>query len=438
MRPERQAAATSAPIGYWALLRDNPRYRRLWLGLVVSMAGDWFRTIALYHLVLQLTGASGLALSGVVLAQTLSLFLMSPVAGVVADRFSRKAIMITADLARAGLALGFLCITTADRVWLAYVLTAALMGVAAFFNPAYTATIPNITTRRELMAANALASASWAAMLAVGAALGGAVAALLGIGAAFVINAVGYLVSAWCISTVPLPASPTAGPSSSGQPRNGWQDFWHGVRYMWARPDVLRLLSVKAWSTGVGGGLMVLFALFAESIFQAGVMGLGILYMIRGLGATVGPLLARRLIGETPEAMLRTISLAFGISASFHLAFAYMPTLWLAAAALFLATMAANVLWVCSSTLLQLSVPDAYRGRVFATDFALFTVVMSVSTFVTGWSLDHSAATPRTLAAILGGLLFLPGLWWLPTTLRSQAALSASVASSAASGETHV
>src|SRR5712691_1696977 len=76
---ESRTASASEPVGYWALLRDNPRYRRLWLGLVVSMAGDWFRTIALYHLVLHLTGGSGLALSGVVLAQTLSLFLMSPV-----------------------------------------------------------------------------------------------------------------------------------------------------------------------------------------------------------------------------------------------------------------------------------------------------------------------------------------------------------------------
>lgn len=431
MRPESQAALTSEPIGYWALLRDNPRYRRLWLGSVVSMAGDWFRTIALYHLVLQLTGASGLALSGIVLAQTLSLFLISPVAGVVADRFSRKAIMITADLVRAGLVLGFLLITSADRMWLAYTLTAALMGVAAFFNPAHAATLPNITTRHELMAANALASASWAAMLAIGAALGGLVAALLGTGAAFVVNAVGYLVSAWCISSVAIPRSPTTATSPTDQPRNGWQDFWHGLRYMCARPPVLRLLSVKAWSSGVGGGLLILFALFAEGIFQAGAVGLGWLYMTRGLGAMLGPLLARRLIGETPEAMLRMLSVAFGISASFHLAFAYMPTLWLAAVALFLATMAANVLWVCSSTLLQLSVPDTYRGRVFATDFALFTIVMSISTFVTGWSLDHRAATPRTLAAILGGLLFLPGLLWLPTTLRHPSA------SSVAPGETH-
>src|SRR5215510_14504032 len=110
---ESQAASTSEPIGYWALLRGNARYRRLWLGLVVSMAGDWFRTIALYHLVLHLTGASGLALSGVVLAQTLSLFLLSPVAGVVADRFTRKTVMITADVVRAALVLGFLLITMA-------------------------------------------------------------------------------------------------------------------------------------------------------------------------------------------------------------------------------------------------------------------------------------------------------------------------------------
>ena len=250
MSLESRAASTSEPIGYWALLRENARYRRLWTGLVVSMAGDWFRTIALYHLVLHLTGASGLALSGVVLAQTLSLFLLSPVAGVVADRFSRKAIMIGADLVRAGLALGFLLVTSADRVWLAYVLTAALMGVAAFFNPAHAATIPNIVTRRELVAANALTSASWAAMLAIGAALGGVVAAVFGIGAAFVINAVAYVVSAWCISTVPIPPTPTAEKSSTDRSHNGWQDFWHGLRYMRytsERPPPLIGESLECW-----------------------------------------------------------------------------------------------------------------------------------------------------------------------------------------------
>ena len=170
----------------------------------------------------------------------------------------------------------------------------------------------------------------------------------------------------------------------------------------------------------MGGGLLVLFALFAEGLFQAGALGMGVLYMMRGLGATCGPLLARYLVGETPEAMLRALGVIFGISAGFHLAFAYMPTLWLAAAALFPATMAANILWVFSSTLLQLHVPDAYRGRVFAADFALLTIVMSISTFATGWSLDRHLATPRLLAAILGGILFVPALLWLVSTWKRQ------------------
>ncbi|MGE3539873.1 MAG: MFS transporter [Candidatus Tectimicrobiota bacterium] len=426
MRPEPAAATSPDPVGYWALLRHNAPYRRLWAGFVVSMAGDWFRTIALYHLVLQLTGTSGLALSGVVLAQTLALFALSPVAGVVADRYSRKAIMISADLLRAVLALGFLAISSADRLWLAYVLTAALMGVSAFFNPAHVATIPNITAPRELLAANALTSASWAAMLALGAALGGVVAAAFGAGAAFVINAAAYVVSALCISTVSVPraAQPAAGPSQHTQ--NGWQAFWQGVRYMAGKPHVRRLLTVKAWSAGVaGGGLLVLFALFAEGIFQAGALGMGTLYMTRGLGAMLGPVLARHWLGEDPSRMLRAISVAFGCAAACYVAFAYMPSLWLAACALCLATMASNVLWVFSATLLQQSVPDAYRGRVFATDFALFTIVMSLSTLLTGWSLDQLWTTPRTAAAILGALLLLPALFWLPTTLRPDTALPA-------------
>jgi len=418
MSQERpRTSAPAEPIGYWTLLRDNARYRRLWLGLVVSMAGDWFRTIALYHLVLHLTGASGLALGGVVMAQTLSMFLLSPVAGVMADRCSRKAIMIGADLARAVLALGFLCITSANQVWIAYVLTAALMAVSAFFNPAHAATLPNITSRRELMAANALASASWAAMLAIGAALGGVVAAALGTDIAFLVNAATYVVSALCITTVPIPQHRQETPEAR-QTHSGWQDFRHGLCYILERPRVLRLLSVKTGSSGVSGGLLVLFALFAEQIFQAGVLGMGSLYMTRGLGALLGPLLARRLVGEQPAAMYRTIGVAFLISGGFHIVFAYMPTLLWASAALLVAAMASNVLWVFSSTLLQLSVPDTYRGRVFAADFALFTVVMAVSTFLTGWGVDHGAVTPRSMAALLGALLCLIGLGWLPLSMR--------------------
>ena len=394
--------------GYWALLRDNPRYRRLWLGLAASMIGDWFRTMALYHLVLKLTGASGLALGGVMIAQTVSLFVLSPVAGVAADRFNRKWIMVGTDLVRAVLALGFLFITSAERLWLAYVLTAVLMSVSAFFHPAYAATIPNITTRRELVAANALGSASWAAMLAIGTALGGIVTAWLGTTEAFLLDAASYVVSAACIMRVAVPsaASPDAG-------HTGWQTFRRGLRYMTARPYVLRLLSVKACSVGLTGGMVILIALFAENIFAAGPTGMGTLFMARGLGALLGPLLARRLVGEEPQTMVGTIGAAFVMTGGFYMLFGATPTLAWAALTLFMGTMASNVLWVFSSTLLQISVPDTYRGRVFAADFMLFTVVMTAAILATAWGLDHTALTPRTLAMISGSLLVLSGVFWL-------------------------
>ena len=394
--------------GYWALLRDNPRYRRLWLGLAASMIGDWFRTMALYHLVLKLTGASGLALGGVMIAQTVSLFVLSPVAGVAADRFNRKWIMVGTDLVRAVLALGFLFITSAERLWLAYVLTAVLMSVSAFFHPAYAATIPNITTRRELVAANALGSASWAAMLAIGTALGGIVTAWLGTTEAFLLDAASYVVSAACIMRVAVPsaASPDAG-------HTGWQTFRRGLRYMTARPYVLRLLSVKACSVGLTGGMVILIALFAENIFAAGPTGMGTLFMARGLGALLGPLLARRLVGEEPQTMVGTIGAAFVMTGGFYMLFGATPTLAWAALTLFMGTMASNVLWVFSSTLLQISVPDTYRGRVFAADFMLFTVVMTAAILATAWGLDYAALTPRILAMISGSLLVLSGVFWL-------------------------
>ena len=385
------APSTTEPTGYWALLRDNPRYRRLWLGLAASMIGDWFRTMALYHLVLKLTGASGLALGGVMIAQTVSLFVLSPVAGVVADRFSRKWIMVGADLVRAVLALGFLFITSAERLWLAYALTAVLMSVSAFFHPAYAATIPNLTTRRELVAANALGSASWAAMLAIGTALGGLVTAWLGTTEAFLLDAASYVVSAGCIMGIAMPSAPT----SSDAGRTGWQAFRHGLRYMAARPYILRLLSVKACSVGLAGGMMILIALFAESIFAAGAIGMGTLFMARGLGALLGPLLARWLVGEEPQTMVGAIGIAFVLTGGFYMLFGATPTLAWAALTLFMATMASNVLWVFSSTLLQISVPDAYRGRIFAADFMLFTIVMTLATLATAWGLDHTALTPH-------------------------------------------
>src|SRR5688572_14877919 len=103
------------PAGYLELLRTNKDFRQLWLGQVVSQMGDWFNTIALYTIILNLTG-SGRDIGLMMVARFLPSFIFGPLSGVLADRFSRRTIMILSDLLRAVVVLGFLLVRRADQL----------------------------------------------------------------------------------------------------------------------------------------------------------------------------------------------------------------------------------------------------------------------------------------------------------------------------------
>ena len=173
------------------LLRHNPAFTRLYAAQLISFAGDWFATVALLGLALELTGSAAVA-SLLLVVQTGAFALASPIAGVLADRFDRRRLMVIADLARVPVALAFLLARdpghAVDRassrspcfVWRGR-LRADLLGRAA-----------NLVEDDELGEANVLIGSAWGTMLAVGAALGGLVAATLGRDAAFVINAASF------------------------------------------------------------------------------------------------------------------------------------------------------------------------------------------------------------------------------------------------------
>src|SRR6202051_4096950 len=104
------------------LLRGTRGFRFLWLGQVVSQMGDWFDTIAVYTIALQLTGSSR-SVALIMVARFLPSVVMGPLSGVVADRFSRRSMMITADLLRAVVVIGFLSILWPDQTWVACMLS---------------------------------------------------------------------------------------------------------------------------------------------------------------------------------------------------------------------------------------------------------------------------------------------------------------------------
>ena len=193
---------TRNTVGYFRLLRQNPSFRNLWYGQVVSELGDWLNSIAIYALILKLSD-SGMAMAGAMMAKLLPIVLVSPIAGVVVDRVSRKTVMIVSDLLRCVVVLAFLLVEDRDTLWLVYALVIVEISLSGFFEPARSAIIPSLVPKEDLVTANALSGSTWSVMLAFGAALGGVIVYLFGIKAAFILDAGTFILSAWFLSKIP-------------------------------------------------------------------------------------------------------------------------------------------------------------------------------------------------------------------------------------------
>jgi MFS family permease len=391
------------------LLRENRDFRLLWFGQVVSQLGDWFNYVALYALLYELIGsASSVAL--LMVMQLLPIALVGPTAGLAADRFDRRRIMIAADLVRGMVILGLLLVRSPSMVWLAYIVTAVTVGASGFFEPARSATIPNIVSRRDLVVANAVSTGTWSAMLVVGAALGGAAAAFFGRDTAFVINSLSFFVSAVCLWRMRVPKR------EADRAAAGWHGLVEGLAYMRTHRPVAWIALVKGGWAIVGGGLLLL-TVFGDRVFRLGGSsdaGIGVLYAARGVGATIGSFTVTAIARASATNLTRVIGPSYFIAGICYALLGFAPSIWLAAIVVVLAHTFGSVLWVSSNVLLQISVPDAFRGRVFAAELIAIALVQSAMTYASAAALDRAGMDPRTLAMVIGFALWIPAtLWYL-------------------------
>ena len=380
----------SNPVGYVHLVRKNKNFRNLWFGQIVSLLGDWFNLIASASLIGQLT-QSGLAVGGLFVVRLLAPFIISPIAGVIADRYNRKNILIAADIARAITVLGFLFIRTPEQVWILYLLTAIQLGISGFFFPARSAILPDLVGPKELGGANALSSATWSIMLALGSALGGIVAGSWGIYPAFVIDAGTFLLSAYFITRIAYHSMGEIDASRSFQA--ALIDYVDGLRYLGKHVDILVVTWLKAAiSLAWSGAFQVIQVRLAEEIYvigEGGSTGLGIMYAVVGIGTGLGPIGARKFTGDRDKAMRIAIALAFFITAIGLAIISPLPDFGLALFGSFLRGVGGGLIWVFSTQILLQLLPNRVRGRVFSTEFAIQTLMAALSAYLGGWGLDN-------------------------------------------------
>jgi MFS family permease len=404
------AQPESQSVGYWQLLRQNPRFRWLWTAELISAGGDWFNNVAVLGLVLRLT-SSGLGASLVILCSSIPMFFLIPIAGPVVDRFDRKQIMIWTNILSAGVALLYLFVHDANMLWLLYLATVLLIVLASFFGPASMASVPNIVTEAELFPANALSGSTWGIMVMVGSALGGIVSVLFGRDVAFVINSLSFVIAAILIAGLDIPS-----PRSEKQ-MTPWRDFREGIDYLRHYLPAAALVAVKAgWS--IAGGVIVLISVFGSQVFHAGDAGIGALYSARGVGALLGPIVVQAIVGRRVGKLRVAVCMAFFICCLGYLIFAgsgWASLLWLGCVALCVAHFGGGISWVISNVLLQMTTPDRLRGRVFAVDYGMSTLTTGISTLIYGLALQNNAS-PMTLS-LIGAIIFLVfGLVWAIAT----------------------
>jgi MFS family permease len=408
-------------MGYLALLRKNRNFRLLWTAQVISEVGDWFYTVAIYSLLLEYTGsAKSIALAFTL--QVLPQFLCSPSAGVVNDRLSRRAVMIFADWARAVIVAGMLLVRGPEMVNFLYALLFLETIMWALFEPGRTATIPNITTGPDVITGNALSSITWSFNFAVGSAVGGVVAAFFGRQTVFAINALSFVVSALLIQRMRFEEPHLKDlPPFRARDLFDFRPIAEGFRYVRANARLAATMLVKAGLGLIGTNWVILPILGREafplalpnlSTDQSATLGMSLLLGARGFGAICGPLIAGRWAGSREDRMRPSIVWGFLLSAAGYLLLSRCANTWTAAACVALAHAGSSIVWVFSTTLLQLNTDDKYRGRVFSVEFGMSVAMMAVMSSSAGVLIDKGVS-PFGLAALTGGVMILPALAWL-------------------------
>lgn len=404
---------------YVALVRDNPGYRWLWLGQVWSLAGDWFNVIATATLVQQLTGSAA-QVGWLFAIRMLAPFLVSPFAGVVADRFDRRRILMAADVLRACVVLAFLLVDEPDEVWLLYALTFVQLALSGFFFPAYRALLPQVVGREQLGTAVALGSATWSTMLAAGAVSGGLVAGAFGVYPAFVVDALTFVASVFFLSLVrPRPRESAAG---RGGLRSSLHEYLEGLRYLRRHVDIALVAGQKAANTLlVAGAFQVVQVALAEQVFRIGEGGstsLGIIWSTVGLGTGLGPIVVRRWTGDDPRLLRRALAASYFVTATGLALVASATVFPVALLGALLRGVGAGVNWVFSTQLLLVLVPDRVRGRVFSTEFAMLTLCSAAGSALAGQSLELPALGIRGTLWCMAALVVVPGVLWSVWTAR--------------------
>jgi MFS family permease len=361
----------------------NPNYRRYAVGGVVSNTGTWMQRVAQDWMVLQLTAGSGAAVGITTGLQFLPFLLLSPLAGLVADRIPKRRLLQLTNIGMAvpALLLGLLAVTGAAQTWHVYVL-ALLLGVAAAFDaPARQSFVSELVDHDDLTNAVGLNSASFNAARLVGPAVAGLLIAALGGGVVatgwvILLNSVSYVAPVLSLRSLDarMLHTPDLVRREPGQIRAG-------LRYVRGRPDLMLVLAIVFFAGTFGLNFQLTSALMATEVFGKGATEYGLLGTFMAVGSLTGSLLAARRV-RIRHRLIVVAALTFAVlemiagAMPSYLAFALMTPL---------IGLSALTMITAANTFMQLNTDPGMRGRVMALYMMIFIGGTPLGAPLIGW-----------------------------------------------------
>lgn len=329
--------------------------------------------------------------------------------------------MIWTDIFRAAVALSFLLVTSKENLWIAYAATVVLHTFGAFFDGAKNAAAPNLTGKEGLLSGLALLFSTRFLLMAIGSALGGWAAAAFGYEAAFIINALSFVASAYTVWLIPEEATrdeATAGRMADRSAREPFvKELRDGLRYALTEHFALTILILNViWAAG-GGAVNMIFerlggVYFAQKEGWNADIAVAVLWTVTGLGLTAGMFLAHRtsIYLDRRGRNYQFVGWALVLHGVLFAAAAYVPMLWLFAVLVFFSRLIIGVEYAVQETMFQRSLPDLIRGRISTIDRGAEMAVFGISSYVAGGLMYY--ITPQTLTLISGILSAFAGVFW--------------------------
>lgn len=396
--------APSPQVSFWSPLR-NRNFALLWAGQSISLLGDVIFAFSINWLILQKTG-SALQIGGNLIVGVIGDVIFSSIAGVLADKWNRRKLLLSSDLLRGGLVLSLALVLwlTPFHIWYVYTCTFLLTVISSFFYPAFQATIPNVLEKDALIAGRSLTVSTSNLLQAIGSALSGLLIVTFSTQWGIVINAISFFLSALAIflMTIPQHTSPVQQKLTISTLLKNVLDGWRFIRSKTVLLSIFFLFTLADFGAAF---IWPLHAVFAEKILKGDSQLYGYLSTASLLGGLVGAFL----IGRYNKWFNRHVGLSFLLAAStwglLSILFGLNSFIPLALGFRFMIGGVLSMIHVPISSLLDASTDDAYRGRVWATIGIGSSIVSVLSIGLSGLVADYW--NPRVPYVIAGVLLIL-------------------------------